>query len=195
MKGYILFAVFFSVLLLSCEADRDNLKLWRQKSNHSCYIKFENDTVKNIVTFFDGSPNLTNFLKGEIREENKMIIFNSIQDTSLRFVLFDFNLKVNDCRMISYRKGNDTKTYLLCKQDVFYDKTENDTIYKFCFDKYNVFTQNTSVVYFVGIKNGVLGCYLMYYRDVDNAISISKRIGNTFENRYDYGKYHSFDIE
>jgi hypothetical protein len=155
----------------------------------------EDTTIENYVWFFDGIPVQQNRLEGQLCFKNNSIYFIATNCKNLEFILFDFNLKIRECKSVSYVKSkNNSKTYNLCLDDFFYDEIKKDTIYKFYFKHYSIFEPNTSIAYFVGKDVGIVGCYLFNLSANDSVISIqTKMVGEVYPNRYHYEKYPKFD--
>ncbi|MFN3755309.1 hypothetical protein [Flavobacterium sp.] len=180
-------------LFSSCninDPEEINFKDWEKKQFDKSFIKLFNQKA----TFYDGIPTVENFMIGKLEQENNKIYFKT---DKIRFVLFDFSLPVGNCIKIHYKKSTLlSKNYFLCKEDAFFDKLRNDSIYKFCFKKYKVFNNNNGVVYFVSKTNGILGCYLVDYSNSNNIPMINEiMFGEVFENRYHYERYTRFTIK
>jgi hypothetical protein len=191
-RKLILLFVLFSTIL-SCNFNNRNafdFENWKKKQFERSFIKFINDKV----IFYDGIPIDDNLLEGKLTQEHEKVYFKS---EDLRFLLFDFAMPIHNCIPINYKKkALQKKEYLLCKQDVFFDKSYNDSIYKFCFKNYQIFNKKNGVVYFVSKKNGILGCYLVDYSASDTIPAINEVMyGEVFRNRYDYNKFLRFTIK
>jgi hypothetical protein len=197
-KRYVLISKFlfysFLISFYSCDKVKNeeiDFNQWRKNQNKDFSIKL--DDKKNIF-FFDGIPSDENYLTGKPLFSKNVVYFKSENYKNLKFTLFDFNLLKNECREIKYTKAKEKK-YNLCNQDIFYDKERNDTIYKFCFKYYNMFTPKTSLVFFVSKKNGILGEYLVEYSESDS-LSISERmVGEVYSERYHYENFPHFSIK
>ena len=184
----------FLLFFFSCNRignEEIDFNKWRLNQNKDFFIKLDN---KNDIFYFDGIPSDENYLIGKPLYSKNVVYFKSKNYTNLEFILFDFNLLKNQCRDIRYIKTK-VKKYSLCNEDIFYDNIRNDTIYKFCFKYYNIFTPKTSLVVFVSKKNGILGEYLVEYSEPEG-ISISERmVGEVYRERYHYEKFPHFTIK
>jgi hypothetical protein len=162
---------------------------WKKNKFEKSFIKFDGDSIY----FFDGIPKEKNLMIGKLTQKNNRVYFNS---KDVKFILFDFNLRINKCIEINYKKNMHKKKYLLCKQDAFFDKKSNDSIFKFCFKNYEIFNKNNGVIYFVSKKKGVLGCYVVDYTSSNNIPAINIIMyGEVFNWRYDYTSAPRFTIK
>ena len=196
-KNYL---IFILLGLLSCKdkikEEKIDFKNWKTNSFKECFIKYENDTISNLIYFYDGIPSNDNFMLGYLSFQDNIIYFKSKNQKNQKFVLFNFNLKLNECENISYIKNqNIIKKYTLCNEDKFYDTVKKDTIYKFVFKDYNVFKNKTNVIYFVGKINGIVGCYLSVFDKKGNVLNSQSKGGNVYIKRYNYSNEKEFIIE
>lgn len=182
--------ILSSFLIASCSNDVDFDK-WKKNMGDNFFIKF--NKKNNHVFFYDGKFINENFLEGELIYFDDKVLFKS-NDKNLLFTLFNFELLKNECEEINYQKGLNSKKYILCNQDSFFDKNLKTKVYKFYFKNYNLFTKQTGIVFFVSKENGVLGQYLV--DESKRVILVSeKQNGLTFPERYDYNQYEKFLIE
>lgn len=186
----VILLVSVSFLIISCTQKDKTDTTWKIKNYEASYFDYENGEI----LFYDGNPINQNFLKGNIHFNRNQVVFNSSNFLGLSFVLFDFQIKKGQYHKISYSKNKVFKTYLLKNQDVFYDKSKNDTVYKFEFKNYGLINPETGIVFFVGKKTGVLGHYYADYSKKTYSIS-EKTYGEIFSNRYDYTVAERFSIK
>jgi hypothetical protein len=170
-----------------------NLENWTVEKYQYPFFSFS-DRDKTIY-FYDGFPKKENLLEGNLSHDNNDIYFNT-KKFNIKFKLFDFKLKINQCEVISYKRNRLEKKYFLCKKDVFFDSIVKDSIHKFCFKNYNLYNLKTGIVFFVCKKNGVLGHYFIDTSTSEETPLISeKKWGNVYCNRYDYSKFDTFSIK
>jgi len=192
--------------LLSCaEIPIKNNEFFNESDNcwtQESYIKrdslISNDTLYGFkVWFYDGKPAEANYLTGTIYKVENIIYFIS-EVNNLKFVLFDFSLMQGNCRNIGYSrqvslKVKDTvivKNYVMQLDTKFHDPLLNDTIYKFIFQNYEVFSKSNEIHYFVGIRAGIVGCFLIEKgANGLNDYIIGDFIGNVYSQKFDYSKY------
>lgn len=194
---------FYFILVIFCffnsckkeKKDDINILFWKKNILEDCIIKFNKN--ENNLILFDGNLKGEKYLIGDLELKKNVVFFNSKNFKNVKFPLFDFNLLKNECLEINYSKDKQVKKkYFLCNQDIFYDKSRNQVIYKFCFKNYNFLNTNTSVVFFVSKKNGILGWYLIDYSNNDRKISISeKMIGEVYNERYHYENFERFTLK
>jgi hypothetical protein len=148
------------------------------------------------------------WMKGFVYEDNNAIYCQFEYPDFYPFKLFDFNLQTDSSEIIHWKcnlidKRSDSifialhKDYQLRLDSKFYDRKIGDTIYKFTFVKFGVIPEG-DLVFFVGKKSGVVGCYLsVINKDIfgKSYPKIFAITGNIYKDRFDYSEYREGRIE
>jgi hypothetical protein len=142
-----------------------------------------------MIHFYDGDMASYNYLEGKMYLEDNKILFAS-KDGQLKFPLFDFNLNEGESEIVNYTKSyrdkyTDTminKNYKMLLEYKFFDKLLNDTVIKFRYLNYSIFTPDNDVVYYVNKNAGILGCYLSLTLNDSTETIIANGRGNIYLN-------------
>lgn len=192
----LLFDMIIVVMFVFAYFNKKNtIKLENWKIEKYQYPFFSFSDNNKTIYFYDGLPKKENLLEGILSLDDNVIFFNT-KKINIKFKLFDFKLKINQCEVIRYKKNRIEKKYFLCKKDVFFDSNAKDSIHTFCFKNYNLYNSKTGIVFFVSKENGVLGHYFIDTSTSEETPLISeKKWGNVYSNRYDYSKFDTFSIK
>lgn len=191
-RNKLLYCFLIIAILSSCQKSKEITDNWKKFMGNDLFLKFIDN---EDVAFYDGTFVSQNYLTGVLYEKENKILFKSNQDT-LEFVLFDFNLKKDECIDVKYFKKDHYKKYNLCNKDIFYDEKISDTVYKFYFKNYDFFNKGTDLMVFVSKKKGILGNYFLDATESEeNPLVYEKMYGNVYQERYDYSKYRKIAVE
>ena len=199
-KNIFTYLLVFKLFLLSCilaltcckqKVVGQNFNNWKNTQYKNSFFKFNSEEE---IFFNDDFPLGKNLMIGKLEFNKNLVFFKSNSNEKFKFVLFNFNLSKNQCEQIIYSKSiSKVKKYSLCIQDVFYDKAKKNTIYKFCFKNYNLFIPNSSLVFFVTKKKGVIGHYLIENSKPEKICE--RMFGEVFKDRYHYNQFEFFSLK